>query len=173
MDFRSLIFISFRIRILILVHGCAWRCRIFRGTVLEIDRVLVGSCFSVLSCSRFSSEKIKMQIFWHLEKRSSYLKYSKFIHYIRKLRSFVIFLLTVLKFFEMEFFKFLQCAWVYSFRVVYAVLGYACVTPKKTQKDRDYPLTSGTNPLISYILLTIFFWRQMSCLHYADVLKVG
>ena len=59
--------------------------------------------------------------------------------------------------FEMEFFKFLHCAWVYSFRVVYAVLGYACVTPKKTQKDRDYPLTSGTNPLISYILLTIFF----------------
>ena len=71
--------------------------------------------------------------------------------------------------FEMEFFKFLHCAWVYSFRVVYAVLGYACVTPKKTQKDRDYPLTSGTNPLISYILLTIFFWRQMSCLHYAGV----
>ena len=59
--------------------------------------------------------------------------------------------------FEMEFFKFLHCAWVYSFRVVYAVLGYACLTPKKTQKDRDYPLTSGTNPLISYILLTIFF----------------
>ena len=71
--------------------------------------------------------------------------------------------------FEMEFFKFLHCAWVYSFRVVYAVLGYACVTPKKTQKDRDYPLTSGTNPLISFILLTIFFWRQMSCLHYAGV----
>ena len=69
----------------------------------------------------------------------------------------------------MEFFKFLHCAWVYSFRVVYAVLGYACLTPKKTQKDRDYPLTSGTNPLISYILLTIFFWRQMSCLHYAGV----
>ena len=73
------------------------------------------------------------------------------------------------KTFEMEFFKLLLCAWVYSFRVVYAVLGYACVTPKKTQKDRDYPLTSGTNPLISYILLTIFFWRQMSCLHYAGV----
>ena len=71
--------------------------------------------------------------------------------------------------FEMEFFKFLHCAWVYSFRVVYAVLGYACLTPKKTQKDRDYPLTSGTNPLISYILLTIFFWRQMSCLHNAGL----
>ena len=61
--------------------------------------------------------------------------------------------------FKMEFFKFLHCAWVYSFRVVYAVLGYASsVTPKKTQKDRDYPLTSGTNPLISYILFDDFFF---------------